>query len=581
MLRSRPFSQMALHASKSLFFWLLATTVIVHVQGAPWTVLWSDQTYGPDGPWHAVSVELGSNKQPVDLYPGDRWASTILIDTVCLDNSTITCYAERAGLFNISASTSAVTLNKPTNTSQMTWLSDQSSAGVNKWGGTGHVKEGILADTLKLANGPTVPNVSIASIYDAYETYPNGKSYPVSVGILSLGGTKSTHTVDGNVFNMLSAWEYFNNTSSDRIPSYSWGMHIGSVEPDLPGSLMLGGYDQNRVVGEVSSQQVATTNHLGNLNIYLKDIGIGVAIGDSPFYFNNKSDLLLWGGSNTGRGKTVEIDPTLPYLYLPRETCDAMAAELPVTFNEGLGLYFWDTGNSSYQKITSSPAYMSFTFEKDAVNTQSITIKVPFQLLKLTLQEPLVEHNTTYFPCYPSDSFVLGRAFLQAAFIGTNWQDGTGGGYWFLAQAPGPSIGSSVQQSIGINDTSIKASTNSWEESWSEFWVPLSSESSSLGLSSESSSSGLSPGAKAGIGVGCAIGGLVLVGIFAWLIIFHRNQKANSHPETQDQYSIAPTSAAGTKSLQVTELYHHPSELQSDKDIHEAPGLSAMRHELR
>lgn len=217
----------------------------MHTEGTPLTVVWSDQSYGPDGPWHAVSVELGSNQQPVDLYPGDRWASTILTDTVCSDNSSIKCYAERAGLFNISASTSAVTLNTVTNTSQMSWLSDQSSAGVDKWGATGHVKEGVLADTLKMQNGIIVPNVSMASIYDAYETYTNGKAYPVSVGILSLGATKPIHVVDGNDFNLLSAWEYFNSTSSNRIPSYPWGMHIGSVQPDLPGSLMLGGYDQN------------------------------------------------------------------------------------------------------------------------------------------------------------------------------------------------------------------------------------------------------------------------------------------------------------------------------------------------
>lgn len=193
-----------------------------------------------------------------------------------------------------------------------------------------------------------------------------------------------------------------------------------------------------------------------------------------------------------------------------------------------------------------------------------------------------MEHNTTYFPCYSSDSFVLGRAFLQAAFIGTNWQDGTGGGYWFLAQAPGPAIGSSVQQTIEINETSIKASENSWEDSWSDFWVSLSSKSSSSNSSSNSSSSsGLSSGAKAGIGVGCAIGGLVLIGLFAWLIKFRRKQRANSHPETKDHYKIAPTPAAETKPLRLAELdYHHTSELRSDKDIQEAPGSTMMRHEL-
>ncbi|KAJ5959239.1 uncharacterized protein N7479_006389 [Penicillium vulpinum] len=561
---------------------------------------WSDQSYGPDGPWHAVSVELGSNKQPINLYPGDRWASTILIDTVCSDDTT-TCYARRAGLFNIDASTSAVTLNTQTDPTQMNWLSDQSSAGVNKWGGTGYVKEGVLADTLTLQNGHKVPNVSMASIYDAYQEYPNGKRYPVSVGVLSLGAPKASHVVDGNKFNLLSAWEHWNDSSSDRIPSYSWGMHIGSVEPEIPGSLMLGGYDQNRVLDQVSSQQVDNTRHLGNLRIYLKDIGIGVATGDSPFGFENKSGLFTWENSTIIRGKQVEIDPTLPYLYLPKDACDTMTADLPVTFNEDLGLYFWNTDDESYEKITSSPAYMSFTFEKNAGNTQNITIKVPFQLLKLTLQKPLVEQNTTYFPCYPSDSFVLGRAFLQAAFIGTNWQEGIGSGYWFLAQAPGPAIGSSAQQSIEISDTSITASANSWEDSWNGYWVPLSSKSSNPGLSTgakdgtgnsnsslsteakadtSNSSPGLSTGAKVGIGIGCAAGGLVLI-VILWVIISHRKRTTNSHPKTIDEYIATPSSAEQDKPPQMTELYgHYLSELRSDKKIQEVPGSTARHHEL-
>ena len=32
--------------------------------------------------------------------------------------------------------------------------------------------------------------------------------------------------------------------------------------------------------------------------------------------------------------------------------------------------------------------------------------------------------------------YTLGRAFLQAAFVGVNWEPDVG--LWFLAQAPGP-----------------------------------------------------------------------------------------------------------------------------------------------
>ncbi|OQE94905.1 hypothetical protein PENNAL_c0003G04939 [Penicillium nalgiovense] len=451
------------------------------------------------------------------------------------------------------------------------------SAGVNVWGGVGHVKEGVLADTLRLKSGHAVPNVSMASIYDAYQTY-NGKKYPVTLGTLSLGGTKPTHVVQGNTFNMVTAWEHWNQSATLSIPSYSWGMHIGSVEPDIPGSLMLGGYDQSRVLNQVSSQQVDPVNNIGALKISLEDIGIGVATGGSPFGFQNQSGLFRWGNSTTTRGKSVEVDPVLPYLYLPKDTCDAMAANLPITYNEDLNLYFWNTDDDAYQNITSSPAYMSFTFEKGARNDQNMTIKVPFQLLKLTLQEPLVEENTTYFPCYPSDSYTLGRAFLQAAFIGVNWHEGNGSGKWFLAQAPGPAIGTGNQQTIGVNDDSVEASKNSWEASWDGYWVPLPSNKSSD--QSESSSS-LSTGTKAGIGIGCAIAVLGFVGILTWLCITRRKKAPNPNPAVADQDDSAMMFFNKTKTTYMNEMNSHElNELQSDMGVQEAPGSTTMRHEL-
>lgn len=36
----------------------------------PRALAWSSKTYGPDSPWHAITVEIGSPAQNVDLYPG-------------------------------------------------------------------------------------------------------------------------------------------------------------------------------------------------------------------------------------------------------------------------------------------------------------------------------------------------------------------------------------------------------------------------------------------------------------------------------------------------------------------------------
>ncbi|KAJ5158054.1 uncharacterized protein N7500_007705 [Penicillium coprophilum] len=169
---------------------------------------------------------------------------------------------------------------------------------------------------------------------------------------------------------------------------------------------------------------------------------------------------------------------------------------------------------------------MGFTFTKNGVKTEDITIKVPFALLNLTLEAPLVTASTQYFPCMGTNSTpALGRAFLQAAFVGVNWSKKS----WFLAQAPGPDY-SYIQNVVDISDsdTTITPSGNSWEPTWENSWTVLASENSpttnSTNSTTSTGSTGLSTGAKAGIGAGCGIAALAAVAAACWFIS-HRRQK--------------------------------------------------------
>lgn len=68
---------------------------------------WSSQTFGPDGPWQAVEIQVGSNRQVISLYPGGIFASHFLSPKVC-SNSTLgnVCYALTAGLYDKTLSSS-------------------------------------------------------------------------------------------------------------------------------------------------------------------------------------------------------------------------------------------------------------------------------------------------------------------------------------------------------------------------------------------------------------------------------------------------------------------------------------------
>ena len=81
-----------------------------------------------------------------------------------------------------------------------------------------------------------------------------------------------------------------------------------------------------------------------------------------------------------------------------------------------------------------------------------------------------------YFPCRPfyaiddSGRYFLGEAFLQAAFIGMNWQV-----EFFLAQAPGPGVGASNITPIGPTDTRISTDPiENFAVTWVRNWTALS-----------------------------------------------------------------------------------------------------------
>lgn len=113
-----------------------------------------------------------------------------------------------------------------------------------------------------------------------------------------------------------------------------------------------------------------------------------------------------------------------------------MAKHLPVTWRDDIGYYTWNVDDPQYKRIVSSPAYLGFVLSSE--DAKNVTVKVAFALLNLTLESPLVSAPTQYFPCHPTDSsygvWMLGRAFLQAAFWGMDYEQNR----TYIGQVPGP-----------------------------------------------------------------------------------------------------------------------------------------------
>ena len=268
-----------------------------------------------------------------------------------------------------------------------------------------------------------------------------------------------------------------------------------------------------------------------NMIPLLVDIQIGVEKGNSPFNAPPFTNLLHINASYGFNGaQPTNIDPTLPYMFMAPETCAAIAQHLPITLQAYSGLYIWNTSDPLYSSIIKSPAYLAFVFSTSGVN--NLTIKIPFQLLNLTLDNPIAMPPIPYFPCKPfhaadgSNHYFFGKAFLQAAFLGMNWEKSQ----FFLAQAPGPGAAAPNIQAIASDATTIKSDPiSNFAASWDQTWTPIGPSAANGNGSSNTDpppngGSGLSGGAKAGIAVGVIVGVLATTGLVLLLCLRRRRR---------------------------------------------------------
>ncbi|KAL9118928.1 MAG: hypothetical protein Q9187_004517 [Circinaria calcarea] len=512
--------------------WALVSLAACEVK--PIQMSWSSQTFGPDGPWQGVDVVVGQANPPdvdgdsVTVYPGGSWDAVIFTNAVC-NGSTSACLASEAGLYN------------PGN-SQTANYDVQFEPDLGVWGSdvamniTGERQ--MILDTLTIHSpglSYSIPQFVFAAVNSSNAMLPNGNYYPSQVGLLTLGAPNPEQSFGQNngssiIGNMLTGYLKRNGS----ISSSSWGLHIGSVVQGQPGSLTLGGFDKSRVLGQGTAASFDFVGEGGSTPIVsLIDITMGVETGGSPFNSSSVEDGLFRFDRNTSA--SVTLNPAVPYMFLPAATCDAIAQYLPVTYQSSSGLYTWNKNDPQYLRIVSSPAYLQFTFQQSI--GQNVSIKVPFALLNLTLETPILNSPQPYFPCKPyytpDGGYYLGRAFLQAAFLGVNYDQGK----FFVGQAPGPDSGPIQITTIQTSDATIRSNpidtfADSWNRKWTTIALPKNSTSdnTSGGIDGPTNTPatldpGLSTGAKAGIGIGIAAVVLILLGILLGCIIMRRKRR--------------------------------------------------------
>ncbi|KAK3377150.1 hypothetical protein B0T24DRAFT_551245 [Lasiosphaeria ovina] len=473
---------------------------------------------GPDGPWQAAVIMLGSY-QRVSLL--EKWVGGLLVPmwpTGSIITQLLT--TEGGGFYNKSANATRPWIEFGEDNEMV--LSDYNARELS----TG---QGIL-DMVTMINAraeqPGYANIN-ATIYAMNTSRilmrdPLNTTYTPEVGNLALG-----RPADVDVQNITFVGTSIIEQMKSRgvVKTNSFGLHLGSAPLNQKGSLLLGGYDESRVVGTVAAFEM----QLGVPFIFLLDVFLGVETGAKHFTTPLvDASSSIWQGDAVddasehfgGKKGSVLIlpNPAVPGLHLPDPTCANAAKYLPVHFDEATGYWLWDTTDPRYAPLISSGAYMSFVFSD--MDARNVTIKIPMTLLNLTLDQPIVQTPTPYFPCHDVDRnngyWELGRAFLQGSFFGINYEQNL----TFLAQAPGPTTGQSLVHTIQVEDRTLKSQPDSaFLESWRASWP----SAEAVVADQDDSKKPLSGGAIAGIVVG-AVAGLSAVAILVFLFWGRRSR---------------------------------------------------------
>lgn len=265
---------------------------------------------------------------------------------------------------------------------------------------------------------------------------------------------------------------------------------------------------------------------------------------------------------------TAVIDSTLPYLYLPNETCDRIATTLGLTqtnTSNGYQLYTINQTQlvNNYQQVQS--IQISVTNVGALANPNAVfngtTIRFPYAAFDLNATWPISPDNvTSYFPIIPAptDTFILGRTFFQEAYVIADFDREQFSVY--QSRFPGPNA---TETLVPIYNSSIEA----------ELHVELSR------------------GAIAGIVVGCFGFVALVLGLASiwWLwIVKKRRAKGtadgttcgNSHEPVHSPLSgIAANSSSELEANGSTTRPHHRreiSELSSDAENERGNRVNAL-----
>ena len=304
------------------------------------------------------------------------------------------------------------------------------------------------------------------------------------------------------------------------------------ASPGIPGSLILGGYNQARFEpSDVSFANGGDTNQTLPVKIQ-SIIAENLASGTVS---------LLPDGIPV----TANIDSSVSQLYLPQSICDLFQDAFGLEYDSAKDFYL--VNNTAHTALLQSNPSITFTLGDTGLSGLTTNIVLPYAAFDLAVGIPFYNNDTRYFPirvAKDESQQVLGRAFLQEAYLVVDWERNNF------------TIGQAIQQRETTNIVEI---------------LPASADI-------QVSDAGLRVAAIAGIAVG-AFAGVVAIAVIAFIFLRARRRQnrqlqENSVAEFRAEY---PPDHKNASELAVE--HSNLSEVYGEQ-IYEMHESQHVKHEL-
>lgn len=121
----------------------------------------------------------------------------------------------------------------------------------------------------------------------------------------------------------------------------------------------------------------------------------------------------------------MAIDAGVSQLWLPKVVCDKLSDALGLIYDSSTELYL--VNDTAHKNLVDLAPEFTFTLAANATSSETVNTILPYAAFDLQVGQPFYNTTRHYFPIRRAADeklYVLGRTFLQEAYLIVDWERG-------------------------------------------------------------------------------------------------------------------------------------------------------------